>query len=210
MSKQTLKDVQTLIAEADEAARRAAEIAVPPHEKALEAARALVAEKDKAVSDGDHRRALAEIIENAVDAMQPDPTTASNVLQQYLIQVGKRDISATAASDGAYLWSSLNRSTWDWPSEMRAKIIAAMVLATRGEIDPGLARFSREWSGTVELPALRSMADFMDADAVAKRDRANKKAEKELADAYELMTALEANAPALGTVYTDEPERAAS
>ena len=207
MSKITRNHVQTLVMEADEAARRAAEIVGPAHAKALEAARALLREKSEEADDSNARIRLATIIEQAVDARQPDPDTAKAVLAQYLTRVAKRDITAAQASDGRYLWASLNRSTHDWAPEMREKIIAAMVLATRGEIDPGLARFERDWSGHVAMPALEDMAKFMAPSAVAKHDKAHAKAERELEEAEALVDALEQSAPSLDTVF-ERPAKA--
>ena len=204
----TLDDVRTLTAEADEAARRAAEIVGPAHGKALNAARALVQEKSAATDDRSARVEFATFIEEAVDARQPDPDTAKAVFAQYLAgPVSRRDISATQASDGRYLWASLNRSTHDWAPEMREKIIAAMVLATRGEIDPGLARFERDWSGHVAMPALEDMAKFMAPSAFAKHGKAHAKAERELEEAEALVDALEQSAPSLNTVF-ERPAKA--
>ncbi len=208
MSKITRNHVQSLVMEADEAARRAAEIVGPAHAKALEAARALLREKSEEADDSNARIRLATIIEQAVDARKPDLDTAKAVLAQYLAgPVSRRDISATQASDGRYLWASLNRSTHDWAPEMREKIIAAMVLATRGEIDPGLARFERDLSGHVAMPALEDMAKFMAPSAVAKHAKAHAKAERELEEAEALVDALEQSAPSLDTVF-ERPAKA--
>lgn len=206
MSKITVKQVKKLADEADAAAHQAAEIVKPAHQKALEAAQELVALKQKYRDSITQHTALAEIIEKAVDRMEMDKETAKAVLAQYLVRVGKRDVSATQASDGKYLWASLNRSTWDWPEEMRQKILSAMIFASRKEIDPGLARFDRDWSAVVKAKDLRAMANFLDPQGVEKLEKQQKKAEQEFEQAQEWLEAIEDAKPAIYLI-TDKTER---
>lgn len=207
MSKITVKQVKELADEADAAAQQAAEIVKPAHQKALEAARKFAAEKKKNRDSITHHTALAEIIEKAVDALEMDKETAKAVLAQYLAgPVAKRNITQTQATSGAYLWASLHRGTWDWAPDMRRKIIAATVKATRGEIDPGLARFERDWSAVVKAKDLKAMASFLNPQGVKDLEKKQEKAEREHEEAQEWLSAIEDATPAIWLI-TDKTER---
>lgn len=209
MTKQTLNEVRKLTAEADEAARKAAEMVRPAHKKALEAAQHVRERLASNTSEASKRERLASIIEAAVDKRQPNREAAGTVMLQYLNTITTRhEIPTAKQQDGVYIWATLHRYSWDWETERRIKILGAFILASRGEIDTGLATFPRDWSAAVDLAKLEKLAELVDPEAVERHRAELEKLASEYAEANEYADALEQCEPQLFTVSTGDEESA--
>lgn len=204
-----LKDIEALARDYDTAARRAAEIVNPAHTKALEAARALVRELGEEVSQPRAEAALAKLVEDAVDRRAPNREVCTTVLMQYMNTVAsKTNAPPSKQGDGVYLWVTFPKYAWDWTwgwnDTQRLKGLDAFVLASRGEIDTGLAEFPRDWASVLDATKLEKLAGLADPEGLAKFKQQEQRRHRELMRADELLAALEAADPALGLVFAGE------
>lgn len=207
MTKQTLNEVRKLTAEADEAARKAAEMVRPAHKKALEAAQRVRDQLASSTTEASKRERLAGIIEAAVDKRQPNREVCSTVMMQYQNALAsKTDVPQHKQIDGMFLWATFPRYafdwTWGWTDAQRLKALDAFILASRGEIDTGLAEFQKDWSGSVDLANLEKLAELIDPEAVKRYRKECGKLAREYAEASEYADALEQCEPQLFTVAT--------
>lgn len=205
MSKITLANVRTLAERADEAAHKAAEIIRPAHDKALDAAQRLRDQLASSTTEASKRDRLARIVEAATDTRSPNRDACATVLAQYLNgTVSTKDVTQAQQRDGAFLWNTLHRYTWDWAEAQRRKVLDTLVLASRGEVDPGLVQFPAQWSDCLSLDDAEKLAELADAKAFARYRRDQDKLAAEFAEAQRYVDGLEQATPHLFTLSTGE------
>lgn len=205
----TIDTVKELVAQSDQAARKAAESVRPAHQKALEAATQLRDELATNTSEPERRRRLVEIIEKSTAKRKTSPEAASAVLQQYIANVtASREINATRQRDGVFWISTVHHYTSDWPIEMRQKVIDALVMGCAGKIDAGLMTFPKSIADAVDRPTAEALANIADPEALKKYQRNQEKLALEFAEAQRYLDAVSGAEPQLYVVEVEDSEQA--
>jgi len=200
-SKPTISQLRKLTAAVDDAAKQAEQIVEPARDEALQEARRLWHDRSSALDGETARRELAEIIENAADAMALNPETAIQSIGQYISRITQR-VTASQATKGDVIWELFANDARSMP-EQRQKLCTALVLASRGEIDPGLATFSREWWQNIERYKIENLAAWMDETAFRKWQNKDEKRAAEFDEADALISQLEKDRGTLNRINSE-------
>lgn len=176
-----LKQLEELIAKADIAALKAADLVQPAYAKALATAEKLLADLTAAIESSNRKQLLCDVIEEAIAARAENASPAklemaSLVLAQYVAtEVAARASNsptfispAAQQRDGRFILGSFSRFSLGMPPAQREKALEALMLAATGRIDPGLIQFPDDWTQSVSPQAVEEMAQILDPDRCAR------------------------------------------
>ena len=200
-----LNQLKALIAQQDEAQRKAVESVRPAYEKALKAAHELRASVEGTVDDTARRERLRGIIEKAAGKMfstKPELQMAGLVVAQHSAAVADQPgLDAALARDGKWLIGSAMNNVRFHKAEQRPKVVAALVVAASGAgVETGLIEFPQSWWTFPSLQNMEAMASLLNPEAFAAMQREDQEKATLLAEALRMNDALAQARPAFFAV----------
>lgn len=158
-------EANRLIEEANQASMQAAAKIRPIHSKAVHMASELQKQIEEHASEQARRARLAATIEESCTARALQPTAAAAVLQQYSEYAIHDAVISSNRRSGAFHLLQMNRKTQGWTAEQRLKALDSMIMAAKGDIDPGLIEFPDDWQAAVPLEDLEEFASIAAPEA---------------------------------------------
>lgn len=151
--------------------------------------------------------ALLAMVSDAVS--KPSRTqegVSGGVLGQHLMHLSTLpDITAQQARSGLFVTGTALRYTDGMSQSQRAKVLAAIVMATRGQVDAGLVEFTGSELESLSADALAVWALALAPDAYAAYEGRQASISTDLATCAQQIRALEQAAPKLYEVKADAP-----
>lgn len=201
----SLTEVKDLIAQQDEAQRKAVEAVRPAYEKALQATQALRDSVTGTIDDDAQRERLRKIVEAAAGKMfstKAELQMAGLVVGQHAAAVADQPgLDAALARDGKWLIGSMMNNVRYHKAEQRPKVVAALVVAASGDgVETGLIEFPQAWWTFPSLKNMEAMAELMNPETVATMRAEQEEQAALLAETMRLEDALKQARPALFVV----------
>lgn len=198
----SLTEVKDLIAQQDEAQRKAVEAVRPAYDKALQATQALRESVTGTVDEDAQRERLRKIVEAAAGKVfntKADLQMAGLVVLQHANAVADQPgLDAALARDGKWLIGSMMNNVRYHKAEQRPKVAAALVVAANNNgVETGLIEFPQAWWTYPSLKNMEAMAELMNPEAVATMRAEQEEQAALLAEALRLEDALKQAQPRL-------------
>lgn len=201
----TAAEVTTLIDRLNEKQREAHSLIADLYQTACEVAQHRLDQLD---ADSRTDRRAEELLAMVNDAVaKPNKTQeaiSGGVMGQHtMLLTASPDVGAQQARSGLFVTSTALRYTDSLSREQRAKVLHAIVLATRGQLDTGLIQFTADDLKALTADALEKWCQALAPDAYASWKASQADTAKERSLCAQQLKALRQAAPKLYTVKAD-------